>query len=89
MIEHVSGNKALYGWKWMLNDKGERDHLVLDEDQAAVLRQAGQEYADGVTYAKFSSGWKPKVYPGRAAWRVRAARSATRAHRGEARDSCT
>ncbi len=63
----VSDNKALYGWKWMLNDKGERDHLVLDEDQAAVLRQAGQEYADGVTYAKFSSGWKPKVYPGRAA----------------------
>ncbi len=45
----VSGNKPLYGWKWVLNDKGERDYLVLDEDQANVLREAGQEYADGVS----------------------------------------
>jgi DNA invertase Pin-like site-specific DNA recombinase len=45
----VSGNKALYGWKWVHNDKGERDYLVLDEDQAKVLQQAGQEYADGVS----------------------------------------
>lgn len=45
----VSGNKALYGWKWVFNDKGERDYLVLDEEQAKVLQQAGQEYADGVS----------------------------------------
>ena len=45
----VSGNKALYGWKWVFNEKGERDYLVLDEEQADVLRQAGQEYADGVS----------------------------------------
>ncbi len=45
----VSGNKALYGWKWVFNDKGERDYLELDEEQASVLRQAGQEYADGVS----------------------------------------
>ncbi len=45
----VSGNKALYGWKWVFNEKGERDYLVLDEEQAEVLRQAGQEYAYGVS----------------------------------------
>ncbi len=45
----VSGNKALYGWKWVHNGKGERDYLVLDEEKAAVLQQAGQEYADGVS----------------------------------------
>lgn len=42
----VSGTKALYGWKWVFNDKGERDYLVLDEEQAKVLQQADQEYAD-------------------------------------------
>jgi len=45
----VSGNKTMYGWKWMFNDKGERDYIVLDEDATEVLRKAGQEYADGVS----------------------------------------
>jgi len=36
----VSSIKPLYGWKWALDDKGEKDHLVLDEDQARVLQQA-------------------------------------------------
>src|SRR6266566_1356125 len=29
----VSGFKALYGWAWVFNDKGERDYLILDEAQ--------------------------------------------------------
>jgi site-specific DNA recombinase len=48
----VSGNKALYGWKWVHRREGDRivrDHLELDEEQAAVLRQAGAEYASGVS----------------------------------------
>src|SRR6266702_6888341 len=43
----VSGAKPLYGWKWVLNGKGEKDHLVLDEEQVTVLHKAAQEYADG------------------------------------------
>src|SRR5205085_9807939 len=36
----VSGIKPLYGWKWVYDDKGEKDYLVLHEEQTAVLRQA-------------------------------------------------
>src|SRR6266516_2736978 len=43
----VSGIKPLYGWKW--HDPIEKDYIVLDEEQADVLRQAGQEYADGIS----------------------------------------
>ena len=43
----VSGIKPLYGWKW--HNPGEKDYLVLDEDQSKVLREEGQEYADGVS----------------------------------------
>jgi DNA invertase Pin-like site-specific DNA recombinase len=60
----VSGNKALYGWKWVLNDKGERDYLVLDEAQAAVLRQAGQEYADGVSLRQILKRLETEKVPG-------------------------
>src|SRR6266702_6867346 len=45
----VSGAKPLYGWKWVLNGKGEKDHLVLDEEQVTVLHKAAQEYADGIS----------------------------------------
>ena len=45
----VSGVKPLYGWKWVYNDKDEKDYLVLDEEQAKVLRQAAEEYADGIS----------------------------------------
>ncbi|MFL5693623.1 MAG: recombinase family protein [Ktedonobacteraceae bacterium] len=45
----VTGNKPLYGWKWVYDDHGEKDYLTLDEEQAKVLQQAGQEYADGVS----------------------------------------
>ncbi len=45
----VGGREARYGWKWVLNEKGERDHLALDKQKAAVLRWAGKLYADGVT----------------------------------------
>ena len=37
----VSGIKPLYGWKW--HNRAEKDYLVHDEGQAAVLQQAGQE----------------------------------------------
>jgi DNA invertase Pin-like site-specific DNA recombinase len=46
----VSGVKALYGWKWVFDDKGERDYLDLDEDQAAVLQRCALNYADGVSF---------------------------------------
>jgi|GEM_PF-5018106 len=60
----VSGNKALYGWKWVHNDKGERDYLVLDEEQAEVLRQAGHEYADGVSLRQILKRLKADNVPG-------------------------
>ena len=60
----VSGNKALYGWKWVHNDKGERDYLVLDEAQAAVLRQAGQEYADGISLRQILKRLEAEKVPG-------------------------
>jgi DNA invertase Pin-like site-specific DNA recombinase len=60
----VSGNKALYGWKWVFNDKGERDYLVLDEAQAAVLRQAGREYADGISLRQILKRLEAEGVPG-------------------------
>ncbi len=42
-----TGKKPPYGWKWTYTDKGERDYIVLDEKQAAVLQRGGTEYADG------------------------------------------
>ncbi len=43
----VSGVKPLYGWKW--NDPEQKDYLVLEAEQASVLRQAAEEYANGVS----------------------------------------
>ena len=60
----VSGIKPLYGWKWVFNDKGERDYLVLDEDQAEVLRKAGQEYADGVSLRQILKRLEAENVPG-------------------------
>jgi site-specific DNA recombinase len=41
--------KVPYGRKWVYNDKGEHDHIELDEEQAQVLQNAAQAYADGVS----------------------------------------
>jgi len=60
----VSGNKALYGWKWVFNDKGERDYLMRDEVQADVLRKAGQEYADGVSLRQILKRLETEQVPG-------------------------
>ena len=60
----VSGNKALYGWKWVHKDKGEQDYLVLDEEQATVLRQAGQEYADGISLRQILKRLEADNVPG-------------------------
>lgn len=60
----VSGNKALYGWKWVLNEKGERDYLELDEEQAAVLQRAGQEYADGISLVQILKRLNAEGIPG-------------------------
>ena len=60
----VSGNKTMYGWKWMFNDKGERDYIVLDEDAAEVLKQAGQEYADGVSLRQILLRLEAEGVPG-------------------------
>jgi len=48
----------------MHNDKGERDYLVLDEDQAEVLQQAGQEYADGVSLRQIIKRLEAEGVPG-------------------------
>jgi site-specific DNA recombinase len=37
-----------YGRRWVYNDKGEHDDIALVEYEADVLRQAAQEYADGI-----------------------------------------
>jgi site-specific DNA recombinase len=59
----VSGHKPLYGWKWVYNDKGERDYIVLDEEQAAVLRRAGQEYADGMSLERITKRLEAEGVP--------------------------
>jgi site-specific DNA recombinase len=49
----VSGVKALYGWKWVYRQEGDklvRDHLELDEQQAKVLQEAAREYIEGVSF---------------------------------------
>ena len=38
-----------YGRRWVYNDKGEHDHIELVAAEADVLRNAAQEYADGVS----------------------------------------
>ncbi len=60
----VSGNKTMYGWKWVFNEKGERDYIVLDEGPAEVLRQAGQEYADGVSLRQILLRLQAEGVPG-------------------------
>lgn len=60
----VSGNKALYGWKWVFNDKGERDYIVLDKEQAEVLQKAGQEYADSVSLRQILMRLEAEGVPG-------------------------
>ncbi|HEU5378567.1 MAG TPA: recombinase family protein [Ktedonobacteraceae bacterium] len=44
----VAGTKAPYGWKWHLDDKGEKEYIEVNEEQAKVIRWAGKIYADGV-----------------------------------------
>ena len=44
----VSGVKPLYGLKW--HNPEDKDYLVLDEDQAKILRRASEEYAAGVSF---------------------------------------
>src|SRR6266702_1768603 len=60
----VSGNKNMYSWKWVFNEKGERDYIVLDEGPAEVLRQAGQEYADGVSLRQILLRLQAEGVPG-------------------------
>lgn len=45
----VGGIKARYGWKWIYDEKGERDYIALDEEAAETLKWAGELYADGVS----------------------------------------
>ncbi|HTK11856.1 MAG TPA: recombinase family protein [Ktedonobacteraceae bacterium] len=41
--------KVPYGRRWVYGENGEHDHIELNEEQAEVLRQAAQEYADGIS----------------------------------------
>ncbi|HLW01277.1 MAG TPA: recombinase family protein [Ktedonobacterales bacterium] len=43
----VGGKHPRYGWKW--HDQILKDYLLIDEEQAEVLRWAAKEYADGAT----------------------------------------
>lgn len=49
----TSGIKPLYGWKW--NNPIEKDFLIHEEEQADVLRQTGQEYADGASFHQIAA----------------------------------
>lgn len=49
IVSAVGGAKPSYGWKWHINEEGEKDGIELDEEKADVLRQAAEEYADGVS----------------------------------------
>jgi DNA invertase Pin-like site-specific DNA recombinase len=42
------GPKITYGWRW--NNPVEKDFLVHDEEAVKVLRQAAQEYIDGISF---------------------------------------
>lgn len=43
----VGGKHPRYGWKW--HDPILKDYLLIDEEQAEVLRWAAKEYAEGAT----------------------------------------
>lgn len=43
----VGGKHPRYGWKW--HDATLKDYLVIDEEQAEVLRWCAREYAEGET----------------------------------------
>jgi site-specific DNA recombinase len=43
----ASGTKPPYGWTW--NDPAKKDALIVDETQAAVIRWAAEEYANGTS----------------------------------------
>jgi site-specific DNA recombinase len=45
----VAGRKPPYGWKWLLNDKGEKVEIVHDEEQVVVIRWLADLYAEGVS----------------------------------------
>jgi site-specific DNA recombinase len=49
IVRAVGGAKPSYGWKWYINEEGEKDGIVLDEEKADVLRKAAEEYADGIS----------------------------------------
>jgi site-specific DNA recombinase len=45
--KYLGGKHPRYGWKW--HDPIAKDHLVIDEEQAGVLRWAAKEYAAGAS----------------------------------------
>jgi DNA invertase Pin-like site-specific DNA recombinase len=49
IVKALGGAKPAYGWKWHINEDGEKDGIVLDEEKADVLRKAAEEFADGVS----------------------------------------
>lgn len=42
----VGGRKAPYNWQWILNEKGERDHIEVAQEQAENTKWMAQMYAD-------------------------------------------
>jgi len=59
-----TGKKPPYGWKWTYTENGERDRIVLDEDQAKVLQRGANEYADGDSADRIIGRFNAEGIPG-------------------------
>jgi site-specific DNA recombinase len=45
----MGGHKPPYGWKWVLDEKGNRDHLVHNDEQVEVIHFMADEYDKGTS----------------------------------------
>ena len=45
----MGGRKLPYGWKWLLNDKGEKVEVTDHEGQVTVIRWLAELYAEGTS----------------------------------------
>src|SRR5579883_1922496 len=58
IVRAVGGTKPPYGWKWHINEDGEKDGIELDEEKAEIIRKAAEEYADGISLAAIMARFK-------------------------------
>ncbi len=48
----VGGRKLPYGWRWILNEKGEKVKVVHDKEQVEHIHWMAERYADGISTAE-------------------------------------